>query len=193
MKIGIFGGTFNPPHYGHLITSEIVREQLQLDKILFIPTAIPPHKTDRFLLDGKLRLNMLQLAVMENSYFEVSDIELARGGKSYTIDTLKVLAKLYPKSSLYLIIGIDNLIDFHTWKSPNKILEKSEVVVINRPGFETKTVRNKFTKRVTFIRVPNIDISSREIRRRVKQGKSIKYLVPPAVEQYILTKGIYRD
>lgn len=193
MKIGVFGGTFDPPHLGHLIVAESARETLDLDKVLFIPCASPPHKSSRSLIDPDRRMEMITLAISGHPSFEVSDLEIQRGGKSYTVDTLRVLTSLYPRSELYLLIGIDNLLELHTWREPEEIFALSDVVAINRPGFNTADVRKDYLRRVTFLRSPNIDISSSEIRRKAKMGKSIRYLVPSAVETYILKHGAYRD
>lgn len=193
MRIGVFGGTFNPPHTGHLIVAETARESLNLDKVLFIPSSIPPHKTFQSLVDAERRMAMVKLAISGNPHFEVSDIELRRDGKSYTVDTLRMLTTLYPRSQLFLLIGIDNLLELHTWKEPEEIFALCEVVAINRPGFSLSAVRKDYLRRVTLLRSPNIDISSSEIRRKARAGKSIRYLVPPAVEAYILKHGAYRE
>jgi nicotinate-nucleotide adenylyltransferase len=193
MKIGVFGGTFNPPHLGHLIVAESARESLNLDKVLFIPCASSPHKSSGSLVDADCRLEMVKLATSGNTRFEASDIEIERGGRSYTVDTLRALTVLYPHAELYLLIGIDNLLELHTWKEPEEIFGLTEVVAINRPGFDPASVRKDYLRRVTFLRYPSIDISSSEIRRKAKMGKSIKYLVPSAVESYILKHGAYRE
>jgi nicotinate-nucleotide adenylyltransferase len=193
MRIGVFGGTFNPPHIGHLIVAESAKEALSLDTVLFIPCASPPHKSSRSLADAECRLEMVKLAISGNSSFQASDIEIQRGGRSYTIDTLRALTAMYPRAQLYLLIGIDNLLELHTWKQPDEIFGLAEVVSVNRPGFEPADVRKDYLRRVTSLRYPNIDISSSEIRRKAKMGKSIKYLVPSAVESYILKHGAYRE
>jgi nicotinate-nucleotide adenylyltransferase len=193
MRIGVFGGTFNPPHTGHLIVAETARESLGLDKVLFVPCSLPPHKATRSLVDADRRLEMVRLATAGNPSFEVSDLEIQRGGKSYTVDTLRALTPLYPRAHLYLLIGIDNLLELHTWREPEEIFTLSEVIAINRPGFDSSSVRKDYLRRVTFLRSPNIDISSSEIRRKAKLGKSIKYLVPSAVEAYILKHGAYKS
>jgi nicotinate-nucleotide adenylyltransferase len=193
MRMGVFGGTFNPPHLGHLIVAESAKEALSLDTVLFIPCASPPHKSSRSLADAECRLEMVKLAISGNSSFQASDIEIQRGGRSYTIDTLRALTAMYPRAQLYLLIGIDNLLELHTWKEPDEIFGLAEVVSVNRPGFEPADVRKDYLRRVTSLRYPNIDISSSEIRRKAKMGKSIKYLVPSAVESYILKHGAYRE
>ena len=193
MRIGVFGGTFNPPHLGHLIVAESAKEALNLSTVLFIPCASPPHKSSRSLADAECRILMVRLAVSGNPSFVASDIEIQRGGRSYTVDTLRALSALYPRAQLYLLVGIDNLLELHTWKEPEEIFGLSEVVAVNRPGYESADIRKEYLRRVTFLRYPNIDISSSEIRRKAKMGKSIKYLVPSAVESYILKHGAYRE
>jgi nicotinate-nucleotide adenylyltransferase len=192
MNIGILGGTFNPPHVGHLIVAERVREELKLDKILFIPSAISPHKQHIQLIDPTYRMEMVQLAVLGQQFFEASDIEIARGGVSYTVDTLGQLKRMYPGDTLFLLIGMDNLAEFDTWKSPEKIVELANVVVMTRPGFEPNGVLGEYGKKVTLCQVPEIEISSSDIRARVKQGKSIRFLVPKPVESYIYFRKLYR-
>ena len=193
MKLGIFGGSFNPPHIGHLIVAESVRDQLQFEKILFIPSANPPNKHDRSVAPAMDRLQMTRLAVQGNSDFDVSDIEAQRGGISYTIDTVTALAALYPKANISLIIGTDNLLEFQTWKSPDEILSKVDLVAMTRPGFSTQADHGKLSKFVTFVNVPQIGISGTEIRRRVKTGRTIRYLVPQAVQEFIVKRGLYRE
>jgi nicotinate-nucleotide adenylyltransferase len=191
MDIGIFGGTFDPPHLGHLVVVEAVSEQLNLERTLFIPAAIPPHKTGRKVSAPAHRVEMTRRAIADNPRFDLSEIEISRKGESYTVDTLNELRGLSPQEEFFLIIGADELIDFHTWKSPSKILECSQVVVLNRLGSDLSRVEDRLIRRVVFVDVPNIEISSTEIRERVREGKSIKYLVPASVEEYILHVGIY--
>ena len=193
MKLGIFGGAFNPPHIAHLIVAESVREQLQLDKVVFVPSADPPHRSDVRRATASSRLEMMKLAVEDNNVFEVSDIEIQRAGKSYTIDSLIAFEALYPGSKLYVLIGSDNLAEFHTWKSPREILAKSELVAFSRSDFSMKEVKNEFAKSARIVNVPHIGISASEIRRRVKMGRSIRYMVRRSVEEYILRYGLYRD
>ncbi len=193
MKLGIFGGTFNPPHIGHLIVAESVRDQLQYDKILFIPSANPPNKHDHSIASAPERLHMTRLAIQGNNNFELSDIETKRGGISYTIDTVRSLVELYPDASLSLIIGADNLLEFQTWKSPDAILSEVELVAMTRPGFTAQPQLARFSKLVTFVHVPYVAVSGTEIRLRIKMGRSIRYLVTQAVEEYILRRRLYRE
>jgi len=192
MRVGILGGTFNPPHMAHLIAAECVRDYLKLDKVLFIPTAIPPHKLVDEIVSAEHRQKMVCLAIGDNPSFEMCDIELRRKGPSYTIDTIMELKREFPGNDLYFIVGIDLLFDFDTWKDPERILEECNVVAMNRPGFDLAMVDKDLMLRVELVNVPSVDISSTSIRRRVKSGRSIKYLVPADVEDYILSNSIYR-
>jgi len=193
--MGVFGGAFNPIHTAHLVVAEEVRQQMHLDKILFIPYSNPPHKQADQLLEDKHRLNMINLAIQDNEYFESSACEIKRGKTSinYTVDTLLQLHEAYSKEQVkfYLIIGIDNLIELDSWKDPEKLFTLSEVVVINRPGYLIQSVQNEYHRKVTFVPAPHVDISSSDIRQRIKEKRSIKYLVPLAVEKYILENKLY--
>jgi nicotinate-nucleotide adenylyltransferase len=193
MKLGIFGGTFDPPHIGHLIVAEQVREQLVLDKVLFIPASIPPHKTDASIEKGEHRLAMVQLAVRDNPAFEASDIELQRGGVSYTVDTITAFKSMNPEVDLCLLLGMDNIPEFHGWKSPDKILESAVLAVMTRPGTSLPAIDPRLAARCTVCIVPEIGISSSEIRRRVSVGESVRYLVHEDVERYIKDHNLYRN
>jgi nicotinate-nucleotide adenylyltransferase len=193
-RFGIFGGTFNPPHIAHSIIAEDIREQFTLDKIIFIPSGVPPLKDEQITISAKHRLNMAHLAFAHNDKFEVSDIEINNSsGKSYTVDTLLKLKENYKKDEvkLYLIIGVDNLIDFPKWKNPEKLFLLSEVVVVNRPFYNIQEVNSEFSSRVTFAKVPSLEISSVMIRNLVKNKKSIRYYVHPEVEKYISENKLY--
>ena len=194
-RIGVFGGTFNPVHTAHLIMAEEVRQQVHLDKVLFIPSANPPHKNSVDIIDADKRLEMISLAIEGNSYFAASDIEIksAQHSKSYTVDTLMALRMIYKDepTKLYLIIGMDNLVELHTWKDPGKLFALAEVVVMNRPGFLIQDVHNEYSGRVIFVPALNIDISSTDIRYRIKENRSIKYLVPEKVENFIKENKLY--
>ena len=191
-RIGIFGGTFNPPHMGHLIVAERASEALRLDKIYFVPSFISPHKQTGEEEFAKHRLVMVKLAVRSNKKFEASDLEVAAKGTSYTYKTVELFRDRFPKSELYFIIGMDNFVEFSTWKYPERIIKSATIVVVNRPSEKPLRLRNRFIKSATFVSVPNIEISSSEIRKRVKAGRSTRYLVPAAVETYILRKKLYR-
>jgi len=190
-KYGIFGGTFNPPHIAHSIVAENVRQQLNLDKIIFIPSGNPPLKNS---IPAEHRLAMAKLAFGNNKNFEVSEIEIDRPDeKSFTVNTLQMLQKKYinDQVELFLIVGIDNLIDFPKWKEPEKLFELSEVVVINRPNFSDTDSKIEFSSKVKFVTVPFLEISSSSIRQLVSDNRSIHYLVNPDVEKYIADHKLY--
>jgi nicotinate-nucleotide adenylyltransferase len=192
MKIGIFGGTFNPPHFGHLIVAEHVRTELDLNKIIFIPSFISPHKQEGESELAVQRLAMTKLAISDNPKFKCSDIEIVNKETSFTIHTLEQLKRENSSDSFFLIIGMDNYLTFQLWKDPNRILELSTLVVMNRPGYP-KQVNEVFgTKNTVFVDVPNIDISSSNIRSRVKEQNSIHYLVPKNVEEYIASQALFQ-
>lgn len=200
MKIGLIGGTFNPIHHGHLILSEYVREQCKLDKVIFIPTGLPPHKAESTVEDPVTRFDMTRLGIELNSFFDVSDIETYREGISYTIDTIIELKELYPNEDLYFIIGADSLFQLPTWKDYDKLLKIMNIIVVNRPGGENNLIQDKvreyadlFNSNIIEVKSPLIEISSSDIRDRVKNGKSIKYLVPQKVEEYIMQKNLYKE
>ncbi|OQX92660.1 MAG: hypothetical protein B6D58_01925 [candidate division Zixibacteria bacterium 4484_95] len=187
-RLGILGGTFDPPHIGHLILAQNAFENFKLDKVLFVPAAIQPHKQKRKVSPPEVRLRLLQLALEGDDRFDISDIELKRSGPSYTIDSLRSLQKLYKGIKLYFIIGGDNISDIATWKDPDKIFEIADVVAVLRPDSQFE---GPFKDRITLFNMPQIEISSSEIRKLVGQGKSVKYLVPDKVEKYIRENRIY--
>ena len=191
-KIGILGGTFDPIHMGHLVLAEQVKEKLKLDQVIFIPCLRPPHKTRLKLSPPKDRFCMTQLALEGNPFFSVSDIELKRKGVSYTVDTLRQLKNLYPDSKIYFLTGSDVLNEIHTWKDPEKIYRLVKVVIAKRPGFDEFDSENHFAKKSLIVNITGVDVSSSEIREKVKKGQSIKYLVPFKVEEYIKRKKLYQ-
>ena len=193
MKLGIFGGTFDPVHHGHLIVAEAVRESVGLDRIMFVPTLISPHKQDAQPAPAAERLAMLREAVRANAFFEVLDIEIERGGVSYTVDTIRALGEMHPQDAFYLLIGADNLAEFGTWRDPAEILRRVTLVVMDRPGFPPGVGEPPLPERTIRCRVPAIDISGTDIRRRVKEGLPISYLVPPPVARFIGRHRLYRD
>jgi len=185
------GGTFNPPHIAHLICAEEVYDLLKFDKVLFIPSARPPHKNSNEIVDAHYRYEMTVLATKDNPHFEVSRIELDRPGRSYTIETVKELMRQYGVSEIHWIVGADAILEMLSWKSINELLEICNFVGINRPGYDISRADERILKKVTSLNVTNIDISSSEIRLRIKQGLSIRYLVPTEVEDYIYKNGLY--
>ncbi len=190
-KLGIFGGTFDPPHIAHLLAAEGVRDHLKLDKIIFVPAAIPPHKQKRGVIAAKHRFEMVKLAIRDNPAFELSDTELHRKGPSYTIETLREMKREHENAEIFFIMGIDLLMEFDTWKEPNRILEECTLVAMNRPGFDLAVVDKDLLSRIELVNVPSVDVSSTNVRRRVKSGRSIRYLVPADVEDYIHRNAIY--
>jgi nicotinate-nucleotide adenylyltransferase len=196
-RYGIFGGSFNPPHVGHTILAENIREQLSLDKVLFIPSGKHPLKDDISVQNAEHRLNMARLAFEKDPHFEVSDIEIEkakRGITNYTVDTLIDLYNQFKDDfiKIYLIVGIDNLIEFPQWKNPHKLFLISEVIVMNRPGFLVQDVSDEFSRKARYVSVPMLEISSTDIRFRVQEGKTIKYLVEPEVEEYIIKHNLFK-
>lgn len=198
MKIGIMGGTFDPIHLGHLATAEAVRELFTLDEILFIPAARPPHKLGKRVTDERHRLTMTILATRSNKFFKVSDMELRRTGLSYTLDTMNELHKTFGTSTeLFFIIGADSLADLSKWYSARELVEKCHFIATTRQGVELdfSAVENFFgasaREHIHRITTPGLEISSTDIREKVRLGRSIKYLVPEAVEEYISEEGLY--
>jgi nicotinate-nucleotide adenylyltransferase len=187
------GGTFNPPHIAHLICAEEVFDQLGFDKVLFIPSARPPHKNCNEIADAKDRYIMTSLAIEDNPHFEVSKIELDRPGRSYTIVTVKELKQIYGNDTeISWIVGTDAIIDMPSWYHIDELITICNFIAINRPKYDPASADQKILKNVQFMKVTNIDISSSDIRKRIKNGMSIKYLVHPKVEEYIYQNGLYR-
>lgn len=189
MKIGILGGTFNPIHYGHLILGEQVLGQLGLDKVIYVPSFIPPHKKGDGVIAAPQRLKMLNLAVARNGHFSVSDSEIRRRGTSYTVDTLREIKKQYPSADLFFICGSDLVAEIPTWKDVDDIYKLARFVLAKRPGFGKRLSGKSFLK----ISVAQVDISSSLIRRLVHERKSIRYLTPDSVAEYIEKKGLYKN
>lgn len=199
-RIGLFGGSFNPVHTGHLVMAQDAEGAFELDRVLFIPAMIPPHKLSQTLVTAEQRMDMLRLALGERSSWEVSDVEIQRGGISYSIDTARHMALVYPEAELYFIIGGDTLPELHTWKEINALLDLCKVITMVRPGFEPETLRaamlnldsrhiEDLIRRVTTGHV--IGISSTGVRMRVAKKQPIHYLVPRSVEHYIREHGLY--
>lgn len=191
MKVGVFGGTFDPVHYGHLITAVAVKEIRSLDKIIFIPSFIAPHKTDRLSSSPLHRIEMLKLAIKGIPYFDYSDYEIKKEGVSYTIDTLKFLQNKY--DDIELIIGYDNLLEFSTWKDPVEILKMIKLVVLKRKVQNEPVEKDKFYYASEIIETPTIEISATNIRKRVRNNVPINFLVPDAVMEYINHFNLYKD
>ena len=192
VKLAIMGGTFDPPHLGHLICAEEVYDHFEFDKVIFVPSARPPHKDDSKVLDAQHRYMMTFLATRDNPHFEVSRIELDRPGQSYSIETVRELKRKYGKDAeIYWIVGADSVLEMLSWKDVDELLSICKFVAINRPGYDLNQADQRFLKKVQLFKVTDVDISASEIRGRVRQGESIKYLVPPDVESYIYENGLY--
>ncbi len=199
LKIGICGGTFNPIHMGHLTIAELIRCEFDLDKVLFIPAGMPPHKDLKFVTDPIHRLNMVNCAVSTNPYFEAVAIEVEREGYTYTVDTLNELHKMYsPDTTFYYIIGADVVMDLLTWKRIEEVSVLTKFIAVMRTGFLDKdfverinVLRKKFDIDVTSFEAPLIEISSTFIRDRIKNHQSVKYLVNECVEEYIKRNNLY--
>lgn len=190
-KIGIYGGTFDPIHFGHLITAQSVLEIRKLDKILFIPSFISPLKTDRISSSPKDRISMLKLAIKDIPHFDYTDLEIKKKNISYTIETIKELRKTY--KNVELIIGYDNLLVFDKWKNPDELLKLVTLIVLRRKVDNEKNHRNKYFKHAIFVDTPLVDIRGTDIRKRVRSGKSINFLVPQKVMAYIYKQNLYKE
>jgi nicotinate-nucleotide adenylyltransferase len=193
MSICLFGGTFDPPHNGHIRIAESVREQLQIDTVLFIPAFIPPHKQSNYLSSTTDRLTMLKLAIAGKTSLEICEVEIKRQGVSYSIDTIRAIKQTrnLKREELYFLIGADSLLELHLWKDPEMILTEARVLVAARPNFDLNLVRPEFRSEVEIIESPLMDISSSLIRDRIKKGRSIRELVPVAVAAYIREQRLY--
>lgn len=205
MRIGVYGGSFNPVHLGHLIAAECCREQAGLDRVLFVPAATPPHKLDQSLAAAAHRVAMLELATGGHDAFAVSTAEIDRGGVSYTIDTIAALTAANPGDALVLVLGPDALAQLPTWREPRAIAERVELLAVERQGIDD--VASLVTaaglpdllgaERVarivaTRVRMPAIGIRASDLREAVGGGRSIRYRTPRAVETYIATHALYR-
>ena len=192
MKLCLFGGTFDPPHVGHLIIAETIQESERFDRIVFVPASNPPHK-EKGISPIEDRLEMLRLTLVNNDNFDVSDIEIERGGISYTVETVKETKEKFSLSSkdLYFLIGSDSLLDFHSWKEYESILNECRVIIALRPGFRPSRIDPEILSQIRFANIPQIEVSSSQIRRRVKSGLTIRYMVPEPVRDYISEKDLY--
>lgn len=188
-RIALFGGTFDPVHVGHLIVAGAVLDDAGLDGVIFIPSARPPHKGDDIMFTPVQRYEMLRLAVAGDSRFDVSSIEIHRAGPSYTIDTIREMRDELPADTdLFFLVGRDNLTEIDTWKEPGAILDECTVLVADRPGGSHRDMPAHLAGRVREVRTPMIEISSSDIRRRIREGMSFHHLVPAAVHDYIFSR-----
>ncbi len=189
-KIGVIGGSFNPPHYAHLFMAMETLCQFHLERVLFIPANIPPHKEEEGLVSAVHRLKMVELAIAGEERFQVSDMEIRRGGVSYTVDTLRELKQSY--GEIYFIAGSDSALDLPNWKEPESILQLSTFIVFERPSYPFGKVRDDFRREMVLMDSLLLDISSRELRSRIREGKPVRYLLPCSVEKYIEENSLYR-
>jgi nicotinate-nucleotide adenylyltransferase len=201
MRIGVFGGAFDPVHTGHLVLAEQGREQAKLDQVWFVPAARHPFKAESTAATFERRVEMLELAIAGHAAFCVDQIEKGRPGLSYTADTLDELKRRHPADEFFLLVGSDALPDLPKWHAPERIARAATLIVKERPGHPVPSVADLSAAiclpageelRLQQIEVPLIDLSSHDIRRRVSQGRSIRYMLPRAVEVYIAEKGLYR-
>jgi nicotinate-nucleotide adenylyltransferase len=199
-KYGIMGGTFDPIHNGHLVIANEVLSLYDMDKIIFIPTGTPPHKFVKGLTSSFHRYMMTQFATMTNPDFDVSDIEATKSTVSYTIDTVKELTSGNEDDKFYFITGTDAVLDLPTWKNTEEILSHCTFIAVNRPGYivegldkKIKAITDKYGGEIFITMVPQLHISSTDIRNRISTDRPVKYLLPETVEQYILKNGLYKE
>ncbi|MDX1428955.1 MAG: nicotinate (nicotinamide) nucleotide adenylyltransferase [Rhodothermales bacterium] len=188
MRTGFFGGTFDPPHLGHLIIAESLRSHLDLDRVLWIPAAVSPHKLDADSAGAFHRSRMVELAIADNPSFEFCDIELRRAAPSYTVDSLDELTQRYPSDTFFLLIGMDSLAGFHTWREPHRIRRLATVVAYPRIRVDPPDEIGD----TLIVDLPIVEISSTQVRSLVGAGGSIRYLVTEPVRQYIEQEGLYK-
>jgi nicotinate-nucleotide adenylyltransferase len=191
LRIAIYGGTFDPVHIAHLIIADYACAELSLDKLLFVPSYSPPHKLSVAITAPSHRLNMVKIAIAQNRKFKLSDYEIMKEGTSFTVDTLRYYSEYFQvqRKHLYLIIGADNLVDFHLWKDPDEILRLAQIAVANRPA---NCISKVSIKDFITLGAPLLDISASMIRKRIQQHKSVRYLVPEKVVKYIQQNGLYQ-
>lgn len=196
-RLGVIGGTFDPPHYGHLVLAENARVQLDLDTVLFAPAAQPPHKPEEPITPVRHRVAMVEAIVADNGALALSQVDLERPGPHFTVDMLAILGEAYPEAALYFVMGGDSLAQFLSWRDPAGIVEQAHLAVMRRPGWEADVAELEehlpgVRERLTWLDAPYLEISGTDLRRRVREGLPIRYLVPPSVREYVLEHGLYR-
>ena len=198
-KIGIMGGTFDPIHYGHLLIAQSAAEEFALDQVLFLPTGKSPHKSEKDVTDPQIRCEMVQIALEDNPEFEISMLEAKNTEVNYTYASLQKLKQLYPKAQLYFIMGEDSLDDFSTWKKPEEICRLSTVLVAvrNDKGFglsdKIADISQMYQADMHMLHAPNFSVSSHDIRQRIHENKSVRYMLPDKVTEYIMQHDLYRE
>lgn len=198
-RLAIMGGTFDPIHYGHLVAAEGAKYEFNLDRVIFIPAARPPHKTEKEMTAPYHRLHMVERAIYSNSHFEISALELEREGLSYTINTVNAVREIHPQASIYFITGADAVLEILTWKNVEELLNVCKFIAATRPGYDLENLEHTlsclprhYLKKICTMEVPALAISSTDIRARVAEGRPIKYLLPELVERYIFEEGLYK-
>ena len=197
---GILGGTFDPIHFGHLVLAEKAKEAFDLSTVVFVPAAIPPHKIGEVATSAENRLSMVELAIKDHQQFEVSKVELERAGPSYSIDTLRQLKKERPGEEAALIMGVDSLLELHTWKDYQQILTETKVITAFRPGYpiydhssDWPEFLQPYIQQILLLEAPLLDISSTWLRVELMYERSIRYLVPDTVREYITQQRLYSN
>jgi nicotinate-nucleotide adenylyltransferase len=198
LRLGVIGGTFDPPHYGHLVLAENAAVQLELARVLFVPAGQPPHKPDQPITPARHRVAMVEFAVADNAAFRLSRVDVERPGPHYTVDMLGILKETHPGATFFFLIGGDSLSDFVNWRDPAGILEQAQLGVMQRPGWETDLTSLQealpgIEERLTWLDAPHLEISGTDLRRRVAEGLPIRYLVPPSIEHYVRKHRLYRS
>jgi len=197
-RIGAIGGTFDPIHYGHLAAAEEVRARMNLAKVLFVVAGIPPHKLNEEVTPVEHRLAMVELGIASNPRFEISRVDVDRPGPSYSVDTISILLEQYGQSTeIYFIMGLDSLVEVPMWHQPERLIQLCHLVAVTRPGFDVDMRRLEasvpgISSHVEIIDMPELDISSSDLQRRVSEGLPIKYQVPEEVERYINEHHLYK-
>jgi len=201
MRLGLFGATFDPVHFGHLLLAEQCREQCELDEVWFLPAGAPPHKQNADISAGRIRAEMLELAIAGHQSFAMNCMELDRAGTTFTVETLQQLHDENPSRELFFIVGADSLADLPTWREPQQIARLATIVAVNRgidstaENAQLDTVREvlgeSVADRIGFVKMPGIGLSATDIRQRVREGRSIRYMTPRSVEQYIVEHRLY--
>lgn len=186
-RIGLFGGTFNPPHVGHLVVAEAAREQMRLDRVVWMPSARPPHKAVG--VSAQHRLAMARLATADHPAFEASDRELGRAGRSFTADTLEAMRAAHPDAQWWLVVGEDSLATLPAWRDPDRIVAQARLAVYRRAG--VAAYASPFADRVDWLEAPRVEVSSTDLRARIASGRSVRYLVPAAVAAYARRHRLY--
>jgi nicotinate-nucleotide adenylyltransferase len=198
MRVGLFGGTFDPIHTGHLVVAMLAKEALNLDKVYFIPAGVPPHKRDKRITEGIHRYRMVQLAIQGYDEYEVLDWELKQNQPSYTVDTLSWYCRTHPSHNPFFIMGADMLLDLPNWQKADRVIELTDIIAVTRPGFDQamseqylRLLPASWRKHIHFVDMPGLEISSTWLRERLDQGLSVAHLVPDRVISYIKENRLY--